>query len=167
MRIRTYTPEDFETVRGWVSDERTHTMWCANLIPFPMTREGFEATLAEATARFGDRQYIAEDEDGNAVGFFCISDIVPESRELMLKFVIVNSALRGKGYGRQMLVLAAKQAFEIGAQAVQLNVFTVNAPAKKCYLAAGFRERRTTENCFAYKDEMWGRCNMFTERGEK
>lgn len=166
MIIRPYTPADFDIIRTWVTDDRTHAMWCANLIPFPMTREGFETTLADGRERFGDKPLIAE-EDGRAVGFFCLSDVNAENHELMLKFVIVDSASRGKGFGRQMLALAAKYAFdELGAEIVQLNVFTVNDPAKRCYLGAGFKERRVTENAFPYKDELWGRCNMFVKRGE-
>ena len=60
-----------------------------------------------------------------------------------------------------MIELAAKYCFEIlKAEAVQLNVFTVNERARKCYESAGFRERNTTPDAFPYGDELWGRCNM-------
>ena len=64
-----------------------------------------------------------------------------------------------------MLRLAVKYAFEItNVQAVQLNVFPENERAKKCYESVGFTERKTDLNAFAYKDELWGRCNMIIRR---
>ncbi|WP_242829219.1 GNAT family N-acetyltransferase [Butyrivibrio sp. AD3002] len=50
---------------------------------------------------------------------------------------------------------------ETGAKALHLNVFSENIRAKKCYQKAGFTERSVKENAFSYKDETWGRCNMF------
>ena len=84
---------------------------------------------------------------------------------LLLKFVMNNPKYRGKGYGKEMLRLAVKYAFEItNVQAVQLNVFPENERAKKCYESVGFTERKTALNAFAYKDELWGRCNMIIRR---
>jgi RimJ/RimL family protein N-acetyltransferase len=50
------------------------------------------------------------------------------------------------------------------ADVVHLNVFTENARAKKCYEGIGFAERHTVADVFAYKDELWGRCNMIIKR---
>ena len=46
------------------------------------------------------------------------------------------------------------------ANAVHLNVFPENIRAKKFYEKIGFKERKTDENAFSFKDEAWGRCNM-------
>lgn len=60
-----------------------------------------------------------------------------------------------------MLNLALQYAFQItGAKAVQLNVFNENTSAKQCYEKVGFVERKIDKDVFAYKDELWGRCNM-------
>ena len=54
-----------------------------------------------------------------------------------------------------------KEAFDNpNANAVHLNVFPENIRAKKFYEKIGFKERRTDENAFSFKDEAWGRCNM-------
>jgi RimJ/RimL family protein N-acetyltransferase len=64
-----------------------------------------------------------------------------------------------------MLKLAMKYAFvTTGAEAVQLNVFSENARAMKSYIKAGFQIRKTTDKAFAFKDEVWGRCNMVVKR---
>lgn len=82
-----------------------------------------------------------------------------------MKFVMVDQDLRGQGYGKEMLSLAVKYAFEITkADAVQLNVFSENTGAKKCYLSVGFSERTNTDRAFSFNEELWGRCNMIIKR---
>ena len=64
-----------------------------------------------------------------------------------------------------MLNLALQYAFQItGAKAVQLNVFSENAPAKQCYEKVGFVERKLDKDVFAYKDELWSRCHMIISK---
>ena len=50
--------------------------------------------------------------------------------------------------------------YETKADAVQLNVFSQNTGAVKCYKSIGFVERKTDYSAFGYKDELWDRCNM-------
>ena len=165
MRLRPYIgSKDFCEIRNWVTEERMHAMWCANLIPFPMEKESFERTMLEAAERFGDSPYIVTSDEGELIGFFCYS-VNLDSNEGMLKFVMNNPGYRGKGYGKEMILLAVKYAFDItNVQSVQLNVFPENERAKKCYESVGFTERKTDLNAFTYKDESWGRCNMVITR---
>lgn len=120
--------------------------------------------MQEAEERFGDSPFVATTDDGTLVGFFCFS-VNLNTNEGMLKFVVVDNAIRNKGYGCEMIKQAVKYAFEIAkADAVQLNVFPENPGAKKCYEKVGFSERALTENAFRFKDELWGRCNMVITR---
>jgi len=161
MRLRPYIPErDFETIKSWESDERTHALWCANRIPYPFDMNSFEAFLNKEAADYGDCPFVATTDDGKNVGFFCYS-LNLDTNEGMLKFVMIDNNLRGKGYGKEMLDLVLKYAFEITkAKAVHLNVFTVNSAAIKCYTKAGFTERSVTPDVFRFHDESWGRRNM-------
>lgn len=162
MKLREYLPsKDFDNIKSWIDDERTHAMWCAGRFEYPLEKENFEAVLEDMHSKCGDTPFIASLDDGNNVGFFCYS-LNDETKEGMLKFIVVNSLLRGKGVAKEMLELASQYAFEVtGAKALHLNVFSENIRAKKCYQKAGFTERSVTENAFSYKDESWGRCNMF------
>lgn len=162
MKLREYLPsKDFDNIKSWIDDERTHAMWCAGRFEYPLEKENFEAVLEDMHSKWGNTPFIASLDDGNNVGFFCYS-LNDETKEGMLKFIVVNSLLRGKGVAKEMLELASQYAFEeTGAKALHLNVFSENIRAKKCYQKAGFTERSVTENAFSYKDESWGRCNMF------
>lgn len=160
MRLRTFLQDDFQTIKNWITDERTHAMWCANLIKFPLEKENFFSVIKDFGSRFGDSPFLVTEDNGNAVGFFFYS-LNLETNEGMLKFVMVNPAMRGKGIGAKVLSLAAKYAFDLTkAGSLQLNVFPENIPAVKCYKRAGFIERSTTPEAFFFKDEKWGRCNM-------
>lgn len=161
MRIRPYIEDkDYSYLEKWIDNERAHAMWCANHIPYPMTKEKLYQTLKESERDWTDSAYVTTGNDGTLIGFFCYSIDVSNNTGF-LKYVIVDSEKRGKGYGEKMLRLALRYAFTItGAEAVQLNVFPENLSAKRCYEKTGFVTRQITKGAFRYKDELWDRCNM-------
>ena len=160
MRIRAYQAADFPAVKAWETDARTHALWCAGRFPYPLAEDDFATVLADHAAKHGDKAYIAETENGGPAGFFCMSKKA-ETGIVMLRFVIISPQMRGRGYGREMLRLAADYAFDVlHADAVRLVVFTANAAAKACYLRAGFTEQHTEDNAFSFGGETWGRCVM-------
>ena len=161
MRIRPYIPVlDFEKIKNWSTDERTHTMWCANLFQYPIEKENFHSVIQDFAIRCGDSGFVATTDDGEPVGFFCYA-LDFTTNEGMLKFVMVDPKQRGMGIGKQMLKLAVEYAFCITkADSVQLNVFLENPRARKCYEGVGFVERKSVPNSFPFHDELWGKCNM-------
>ncbi len=167
MRIRPYIPgKDYEYVSKWIGDERSHAFWCANLLPYPLTPEAFHALLEKNAMEWTDSAYVATEDDGCVVGFFCYS-VSTDDDMGFLKFIIVDSAKRGKGYGKEMLRLALRYAFQItGARAVQLNVFPDNVSAKRCYESIGFVDRNVAKDAFSYMGELWSRCNMVIQSAE-
>lgn len=165
MRIRPYIPvKDYEQLEKWIDDERTHALWCANRFPYPMTQQSFHELLEKNAMDWTDSAYVATEDNGQTIGFFCYS-VNPQDNVGFLKFVIVDKTKRGKGYGKEMLHLALQYAFQItGAKAVQLYVFSENTLAKQCYEKVGFVERSIDKDAFSYKDELWSRCNMIVSR---
>ena len=164
MELRKYdSKRDFEIIKNWIDDERTHAMWCANLFDYPLNRENVAEVLSYAVENYGDVPFVAI-EEGREVGFFCYNTN-QTTKEGMLKFVIVNPQYQGKGIANKMLKAVFEYAFgKAGAELIQLNVFPENVRAKKCYENAGFKERKLTENAFSYKDESWGRSNMIIRK---
>ena len=161
MRLRPFNlDKDFDSIKNWITDERTHAFWCAGHTNFPLEKEDFSTLLKEIAEMFGDAPFVATTDEGEVIGFFCYG-LNLERNEGMLKFVMVDGTKRGQGIGKEMIKLALKYAFEITkADTVQLNVFPENERAKKCYDSLGFVERNLTPGAFKYKDEAWGRCNM-------
>jgi RimJ/RimL family protein N-acetyltransferase len=165
LRLRPYIHDrDFDSIKDWIGDERTHALWSANRVAFPLQKESFGMLLRDISEKFGDSPFIAAGSDGTPVGFLCYSPN-PDTEEGMLKFIMTSPEVRGKGYGHKMLSLALHYAFEITrAAAVHLNVFSCNEPAKRCYQKAGFTERNVAEKAFSFRDESWDRCNMIVRR---
>ena len=75
---------------------------------------------------------------------------------LRLGFVIVDDTKRGKGYGKEMISLAIKYAFEIfNAEKLTIGAFENNMPAYYCYKAAGFKDVETEEIVYEIFGEKW------------
>lgn len=165
MKIRLFNlDDDFDVIKTWISDERTHMLWCANRIQFPMTKSAFKEFLEGVASQCGDVPYVATEDDGNQVGFYTYS-VNENTKEGMLKFVVVDPERRGKGIAREMLKRAVAAAFnDETTEAVHLNVFSANARAIKCYEKVGFVERNVANGAFNYKDESWDRYNMIIKR---
>ena len=161
MRLRPYIKsKDFKYITGWIDNERSHALWCANNFPYPITAETFHGFLEKTMEEWTIGAFVATNDHGNIVGFFRYS-VNTKSNEGFLASVIVDNKLRGKGYGKEMILLALRYAFEMtGAELVQLNVFTENTDAKRCYERLGFVERSVEKDVFAYQDELWSICNM-------
>ncbi|MCM1134923.1 MAG: GNAT family N-acetyltransferase [Clostridium sp.] len=161
MRIRPYIEsKDYETIEKWIDDEKIHALWCANLIPYPITKEHLHQFLNKDAADWTGSAYVATENNGKTIGFFCYSINIDDNTGF-LKFVIVDPQKRGAGYGQKMLQLALQYAFQItGVDAVQLNVFEENDAAKHCYKKIGFVEKSISSNVFPYKNELWSRQHM-------
>jgi RimJ/RimL family protein N-acetyltransferase len=163
MRIRPYLNKDFDTIVNWITDERSHALWCANLIPYPLEKQSFDDLLLQEE-QYEDSPFVATTDDGKVVGFFCFL-VNLNKNEGKLKFIMIDHTIRNKGYGYEMIKLAVKYAFTIAnVDAVELNVFPENPGAKKCYEKVGFNQRTFIENAFTFQDESWGRCNMVIKK---
>lgn len=165
MYLRPYRKEnDFAYLQEWVKDKRTHALWCANRIPYPLCSDSFHAALESLKREWGDSAYIFADSADRPVGFFCYS-VRKEEKEGFLKFVIVDNSLRGKGCGAQMLEdLLHQTDLTDGVNTVRLNVFDINEKARKCYRKAGFTEVDMVPEAFRFEEESWGRCSMTAKR---
>lgn len=165
MRLRPYREkDDYRYLERWIKDERTHALWCANTIPYPLTVSGLESVLETHRRDWGDCAYVFTEDSGKPVGFLSYS-INEKENSGFVKFVIVDVSLRGKGYGTQMMDMLLLYAYTItGVSRVRLNVFDCNQSAKRCYEKAGFTECETTPGAFVFGNEAWGRCLMMAER---
>ena len=134
IRIRPYKASDVDTILSWCQDEKAFYQWTAGVLGnYPITQNEF--CFVESLMPF-----TAFDETGIG-GFFTLRNPDESLDELRFGFVIVNPHKRGKGYGKAMLQLGLKFAFEIyGAKKVSLGVFENNLPAYYCYKAVGFSD---------------------------
>ncbi|MBD5462174.1 MAG: GNAT family N-acetyltransferase [Lachnospiraceae bacterium] len=145
LRLRPYKTCDAKTIVTWIHDEISLRKWSADRYEaFPVTEEDMNKKYMECNGDCSKRDdfypMTAFDESG-VVGHLIMRFTDEEKQVLRFGFVIVDDAKRGKGYGKQMLLLAIKYAFDIlKAAKVTLGVFENNEAAYYCYKAAGFKE---------------------------
>lgn len=133
IKIRPYKPEDSQSILSWCGNERAFYQWSAGVLgnyPITPTEFAFVEKLMPFTAF---------DETG-IIGFFTLRQPGETAEELRLGFVIVKPDMRGKGYGKAMLRLGIKFAFDHGAKRVSLGVFENNPSAYYCYKSVGFND---------------------------
>ena len=80
-----------------------------------------------------------------------------EKKVLRFGFVIVDDTKRGMGYGKEMLQLSLKYAFEIlKVEKVTIGVFENNPLAYFCYKSVGFKDVQTDSyEYYSFMNEKW------------
>ena len=67
MKLRPFLPDtDFDAVKSWITDERTHALWCAGRFAYPPERENFLHVLRDSGAESGGVPLIMAADDGKA-----------------------------------------------------------------------------------------------------
>lgn len=154
LRLRPYKKCDAKTIVTWCKDEVSFRKWSSDRWEsFPITEadmnEKYIGNNGDCVEMDNFYPMTAFDESG-VVGHLIMRYTDEKQMILRLGFVIVDDLKRGLGYGKEMLLLALKFAFEIlKAEKVTLGVFDNNMPAYHCYKAAGFQEieMEETEIC--------------------
>ncbi len=148
MTLRDYKKEDGRIIAGWLQSEEELYKWSADRFnKYPLSGDDINESYALQieTGRFWP--ITAVDDHGDAIGHFIIRyPRDDDDSSVRFGFVIVNPALRGKGYGKEMLRLGIEYVREhFSASRIDLGVFDNNEGARRCYEAAGFREYERSE----------------------
>ena len=159
-----------KTIVTWCKDEISFRKWSSDRWDsFPITEEDMNRKYMDHN---GDCS--AEDNfypmtafvDSGVVGHLIMRFTDERKTILRFGFVIVDDSKRGMGYGKEMLQLALKYAFEIlKTEKVTLGVFDNNMPAYFCYKSVGFKDIKTekVELCDIC-GEMWSILELESER---
>lgn len=161
LRLRPYKLCDSKYIVNWVKDEQAFVMWCANKFTYPLTEDKLNIYKESYEKDENGWLITAIDEKGTPMGHILMRMADYENESIHLGFIIVDPAIRGKGYGKEMLKLVIKYAFEIlNVRRITLAVFDNNPAAHYCYKASGFVDEEYYKEVFPYKDENWGVYNM-------
>jgi len=164
LTLRPFAPSDSAAVVSWLPNEHAFRQWSADRYPaFPISAADMNAYYAQNPCRvysvwLGER----------LVGHFILRHPDGKEDQLRLGFVILNPALRGKGLGREMVRLAAGEAFaDAKVQRLTLGVFENNPAALHCYLSAGFCPVNGAEReSYFCMGEAWPCLEMSMSRSE-
>ena len=142
MILRDYKEEDGSIIAGWIQSEEELYKWSADRFnKYPLTGDDINENYAPQieTGRFFP--LTAENDNGKVIGHFIIRYPRDDDSTVRFGFVILDPALREKGYGKEMLRLGIAYVREhFSASRIDLGVFDNNAGARHCYEAVGFKE---------------------------
>lgn len=169
LRLRPYKNCDAKYIVNWIENEFAFHQWCADRYEsYPITEADINKQYDEMAEADNFYEMTAFDEEG-VKGHLIMRFTDAQKTILRFGFVIVNSKKRSMGYGKEMLQLALKYAFEIlKVKKVTLGVFENNSSAYRCYQSVGFLEVKTEKpEYYHVLEEDWRCIEMEIENHEK
>lgn len=165
MELRKYLETDANEIVKWITNERALRLWSFNRYgDFPIKAEDINNNYNECIAS-GNFYPMTLVDKGKIVGHLILRN--PDSNNInifRLGFIIVDSNIRGKGYGKTLIKEAIQYArTNLNAKEINLGVFSNNESAYHCYKSVGFKVVQVTENVFQFEDENWGYFEMILE----
>lgn len=161
LKLRTYKPCDAKAIVSWIKDERTLRKWSSDRYGvYPISADDINHKYAECNGDCvePDNFYpmTAVTAEG-PVGHLILRYTNEAQTTIHIGFVIVDDTKRGMGYGKRMLQMAIRYAFDmLNAEKITLGVFENNPSAYYCYKAAGFREIQMEQDLvFEILGEKW------------
>lgn len=142
LRLRPYKACDAQSITKWLGDEYAFRQWSADRYDkYPITADDMNAYY-DRDKNNGRIFGMTAFDDTGIVGHFTLRFPDDDSLdEVRLGFVIVDDKKRRKGYGKELVFLAIRYAFDfVGADKVSLGVFENNQAAICCYRSCGFEE---------------------------
>ncbi len=158
LRLRPYKPCDAEKIVSWLSTEDSFFKWSAGRFgAYPITSEDINHKYIDLNGDCPEADnfypFTAYDEAG-VVGSMIMRFTDTEKKVLRFGFIIVDDTKRGKGYGKEMLRLAMKYAFEIlKVEKLTIGVFENNPGAYRCYTSLGFQQ--VGKESYIIQGEQW------------
>ena len=134
LRLRLYKPSDAETILKWIKDEDAFRKWSTDRYDhYPITAADMNHKYIDCNGDCAEPDNFypmtAFDESG-IVGHLILRYTDKENDVLRIGFVFVDDSKRGMGYGKQMIQLALRFAFDVmKAKKVTLGVLENNPGA--------------------------------------
>ncbi len=104
-------------------------------------REEIASLVGPDPTKRGHAFYFGLDADGRRVGWTWVGPIPGARRSRTKRWlfqIIVEEALRGRGYGRSLLTAVERRLAKQGVRELRLNVFRYNTVAIALYKSAGY-----------------------------
>jgi RimJ/RimL family protein N-acetyltransferase len=165
IRLRPYKTGDAKYILNWIKDEKTFVLWCAYKFNYPLTVQQLKEYKDKYDNDNSGWPMTALNEEGIPVGHLLMLNVDYKNKSVHFGFVIVDSEIRNKGYGKEMMEAAVKYVFEIlKLSRITLHVYANNPIAHTCYKSVGFVDEKYIENTIQYKDENWSAYAMAAEK---
>lgn len=162
LRLRPYKACDAGQIVKWCKTEYAFRQWSADRYDrYPITAAEMNAYY-DADKNNDTIWALTAFDDSGVVGHLTMRYPQEDKREIRFGFVIVDDTKRSKGYGKKLVTLAIRYAFELlQAEKISLGVFENNTAAQNCYKACGFqRAAQGQTTSYVCMGEQWNCIEM-------
>jgi ribosomal protein S18 acetylase RimI-like enzyme len=107
------------------------------------SEKDFALTMPDGLATPGQHVFVVEATDGEVVDHVWLGDrnTRNEGRVAFVYEIRIDAEQRGRGYGRDAMLLLEDKARALGLDRIELNVFGGNEVARGLYRSLGYEER--------------------------
>ena len=160
MELRYYKDSDARIILTWINNEREFRLWSADRYgDYPINENDINNNYHECSK---NNFYPLTMVDGDKViGHLILRNPTSDKDIVRMGFIIVDSSIRGHGYGKKIIELAINYAREkLSAKEINLGVFTCNTSALNCYQRSGFEIVDIEKDAYTFYDEKWDCAEM-------
>jgi RimJ/RimL family protein N-acetyltransferase len=138
VRLREMRMEDARLYTKWLNTADMTERLLGGAMPLTIEQE--RAWIEANAGRQGDRcNFAVETLDGALIGSCGYSSLDLRNQRCMVGWFIGDAAMRGRGYGADMIETLLRVCFEVvGVRKVRLEVFEFNENAIRLYERLGF-----------------------------
>ena len=168
MELRDYKETDAKEILKWIKNEREFRLWSADRYKnYPINADDINNNYNESKKLSAFYPMTLTDE-GRIVGHIILRKPSVNKDIIRFGFIIVDSNLRGKGYGKKLITESIKYAKNnLNADEINLGVFVNNESALNCYKSVGFIETELIKNAYHFYDENWDEAEMVLKKKYK
>ena len=135
IKLEQFDKPDFDRLISWVDSEKFMIQFAGPIFTFPLTTEQLEVYISDKN-RFAFK--VIELETGKVIGHSEIYNSKNKTAKLC-RILVGDKKLRGQGLGEAIVKKLVKFAFnKLSALSIELNVYSWNTSAIKCYEKVGF-----------------------------
>lgn len=132
--LEPFSPDDYNNLIHWIDSPDLLLQFAGPAFSFPLTTQQL---AAEENLPHRYRFKAVEKTQGRTIGHGEVH--LAEMGCYLARILVGPTGLRGKGYVKQLVQLLANFSFrELHQPFIQLNVFTHNVAAIRCYESLGF-----------------------------
>jgi ribosomal protein S18 acetylase RimI-like enzyme len=144
-RLRPLTAQELAEYVDYVRDmhaaELREHLFLAEEAAIARAYKSAAEAFPDGTVAVGNWLFAVEDGEGTRVGILWLGEPSDGAADSLWVFDIeIDPEHRGRGLGRDTMLLAEAEARRLGRTRLRLNVFARNAVARALYLSLGFEE---------------------------
>jgi RimJ/RimL family protein N-acetyltransferase len=160
IRLRKFDKGDYDNLIKWIDSEEMLIQIAGRQMTFPVTREQLDVSQADPNRNAFS---IIDTETDKSIGH-CELYLMENSAKID-RVIIGDRSMKGKGICRQLMGLLLDHGFNVmNQELIELNVFSWNAPAIRCYEKAGLIKNLEKTMEFDTNGEKWIAFSMSIDR---